>query len=334
MRPEEGARLTCAPEDIARALEDIPAGRVAAIHHEGGTAASPLLTPLEATADGKGRLETYGVFPGVTACFFAFLSPSAAFHHPPASTVLALCHCRAGRMGWNLGDGTALYLGAGDLTAHSAARCADSVLAFPAGYAAGLSLAIDLALLDAQRPQALQALDFQALGAKLRVGKPLVLPARPELEWIFSPLYNAPPGLRLPYLQLKAQELLLYLSAAPAAGPEPDRYPARQTALIQDIHRQLTEHLDRRYTIEELSRQYLINTSTLKEVFKAVYGLPIASYMKEYRARRAMELLRQTDESVADIAARVGYETQGKFAKAFKDVAQMLPTEYRRHRPR
>ena len=30
-------------------------------------------------------------------------------------------------------------------------------------------------------------------------------------------------------------------------------------------------------------------------MFKAVYGLPIATYMKEYRVRRAMELLRGID---------------------------------------
>ena len=92
----------------------------------------------------------------------------------------------------------------------------------------------------------------------------------------------------------------------------------------------LTEHLDQRFTIDELSKRYLINTSTLKEVFKAVYGLPIASYMKEYRIRQAMKLLRDTDTTIADIAAQVGYETQGKFSKAFKDVVQVLPTQYRK----
>ena len=46
--------------------------------------------------------------------------------------------------------------------------------------------------------------------------------------------------------------------------------------------------------------------------------------------RRAMELLRETRASVAEIAAQVGYESQGKFTKAFKDVTQQLPTQYRR----
>lgn len=67
----------------------------------------------------------------------------------------------------------------------------------------------------------------------------------------------------------------------------------------------------------------------MKEVFKAVYGLPIATYMKEYRVRRAMELLRESGGSIAAIAAAVGYESQGKFTRAFKDVTGQLPTEYR-----
>ena len=108
------------------------------------------------------------------------------------------------------------------------------------------------------------------------------------------------------------------------------QYVSQQTELIKEIHHLLTGHLERRFTIEELSRQYLINTSTLKEVFKAVYGQPIARYMKEYRIRKAMELLRNTDMTIADLAAQTGYETQGKFSKAFRDVTQMLPSEYRK----
>ena len=108
------------------------------------------------------------------------------------------------------------------------------------------------------------------------------------------------------------------------------RVHAQQTEQVRKVHAFLVSHLDRRYTIEDLSRQFLLNTATLKSTFKAVYGQPIATYMKEARVREAMRLLRETDSSIADIAAAVGYESQGKFTKAFKDVAQALPTEYRR----
>ena len=91
------------------------------------------------------------------------------------------------------------------------------------------------------------------------------------------------------------------------------------------------EHiLKRHYTIEELSKQYLMNTTTLKSVFKAVYGMPIASYMKEYRMKLASNMLLQEDKSISKIAAAVGYKSQGKFTSAFRDIFQILPTAYQK----
>ncbi len=104
---------------------------------------------------------------------------------------------------------------------------------------------------------------------------------------------------------------------------------SEQTELIKKIHNQLINNLDKRFTIEELSKLYLINTSSLKSIFKSVYGLPIAAYMKEYRMKYAAKLLRENNGSIADIAAAVGYSSQSKFTKAFKDIMQVLPVEYR-----
>ena len=126
------------------------------------------------------------------------------------------------------------------------------------------------------------------------------------------------------------QELLLFLLDFQPEQNALTQYCSQQTEQIKRVHQQLTDHLDQRFTIEALSKQYLMNTATLKKVFKAVYGLPIATYMKEYRIRQAMKLLRETDAPIAEIASQVGYGTQGKFSEAFKDVAQMLPTAYRK----
>ena len=91
------------------------------------------------------------------------------------------------------------------------------------------------------------------------------------------------------------------------------------------------EHiLKRHYTIEELSKQYLMNTTTLKSVFKAVYGMPIASYMKEYRMKLTSNMLLQEDKSISGIAAAVGYKNQSKFTSAFRDIFQILPTAYQK----
>lgn len=319
---------------IESSLQDVPANCLYLVQHTSSGTVSPV-DALYMQTNGKGRVDVYTVFPGVEIAYTTFLASEAAFSHTAAPSFLELFHCRLGRVGWNLQDRTAVYLGAGDLTLHDMACCADSGMIFPLGYAEGISVSIDFGKLTAHCPKVLQQarLDFRKMQMDFCSSQPVVLPACAEIDRIFSPLYEADPALRLPYLQLKAQELLLFLSHLSPRGKDASRtqYFSQQTDLIKDIHSLLTEHLDHRFTIEELSKRYAINTSTLKAVFKAVYGLPIATYMKEYRVRRAMKLLRETRLTIAQIAEQVGYESQGKFTNAFKDVTQILPTEYRRN---
>ena len=87
--------------------------------------------------------------------------------------------------------------------------------------------------------------------------------------------------------------------------------------------------MDQRFTIESLSKQYLINPTTLKTMFKSVYGTSIASHMKEHRMEKAAELLRETNLSIAEIAESVGYDSQSKFTASFKAYWGKLPKDYR-----
>lgn len=101
--------------------------------------------------------------------------------------------------------------------------------------------------------------------------------------------------------------------------------------LISEVHKLITENLSERYTIEELSKRFLINTSSLKTGFKRIYEKPIGQYMKEFRLKRAKQLLEETDDSIADIAESVGYESQGKFTAAFRENYGLNPSQYRTH---
>lgn len=320
-------------EQLKARLQNIPAGQVAVqIFRLETSEAGPFAAKTQAITQGKGCREVYPLFPGAELSINAFLGPGAAFRHQPDPAVLEIDYCRAGRVGWAMRDGLSVYLGPGDLSVHGADWCADSAMEFPLGYLEGISVTVDLNCLDREGPALLgeAGVSGAALRQQFGAGKPRTVPACPALEHLFAPLYEAPVHLRRPMAVLKVQELLLYLSHLDPDQKQLNQYLSPQAEAIRAIHRQLTGHLDQRVTIQELSRQYHINPSTLKEVFKGVYGMPIAAYMKEYRVRWAMELLRETDAAVAEIAVRVGYESQGKFARAFKEITGCLPTEYRR----
>ena len=130
---------------------------------------------------------------------------------------------------------------------------------------------------------------------------------------------------------LKVQELLLFLCMVDVKKEKQrELYTSPHVEIMREIHKQLISNLQERPTIEELSKKYLINTATLKDTFKGIYGQPIGTYMKEYQIKQAAVLLRQTQETIAEIANQVGYENQSKFATAFRSVLKIAPAEYRK----
>lgn len=204
----------------------------------------------------------------------------------------------------------------------------------PLGYYQGVSVFIDLDALTATPPDILSeaGINGNNLYAKFceQEGH-TAMPASKKIEHIFSELYDLPERMYLPYFKLKVQELLLFLDMLDLKNTKRlNQYVSGQVETIKEIHSLITSDLKRHYTIEELSKQYLMNTTTLKSVFKAVYGMPIASYMKEYRMKSASNMLLHEDKSISEIAAAVGYKSQSKFTSAFRDIFQILPTAYQK----
>lgn len=281
------------------------------------------------------KMTRYHVFPGITLCFSTYVGDKCILTHEVHDGVMHINHCRQGRIGWKMKDDMTFYLGPGDLLLHMMDCCARSEMSFPYGYYQGVSIEVDLYCLTENPPQILKeaGINGDQLYEKFfsNQGRPVAMAASDKIEHIFSELYDLPTTVRVPYFKLKVQELLLFLSIMEISkNVEIDRHLSAQTEIIREIHARITGQLNRRFTIDELAREYLINTSTLKSVFKAVYGMPIASYMKHYRVNQGAKLLRETGDSIAVIAGKVGYENQSKFTKAFKDIYKVLPTEYRK----
>lgn len=102
---------------------------------------------------------------------------------------------------------------------------------------------------------------------------------------------------------------------------------------VRAVHAYVMDHLSERLTIEELSKRFLMNPTSLKTAFKRIYGTSLAAHMKIHRMERAAAALLAGTESVGAIARAVGYESQSRFTAAFRETYGMLPTEYRRQHP-
>lgn len=99
--------------------------------------------------------------------------------------------------------------------------------------------------------------------------------------------------------------------------------------MVTKVHELITSDVRKRYTIEDLATRFSVNKTTLKMAFKEYYKQPIASHMRAHRMKLAKKLLEETDKTLSEIAADVGYENPSKFTAAFKSETGMLPSKYR-----
>ena len=278
--------------------------------------------------------DTLPLYPGIELSFIHLKTDKIAFHHKALDHMLEINYCHSGRIGWQLTNGNFIYLGPGDFSLHTMKTCAESVMTLPNGDYEGLTICIDLDKLTIDPPDLLAntGITGDFLYDKFcQNGMFSSFSRNSKTENIFGSFYGKPDQLQNSYNKLKVIELLLYLCELNISGKNQlSEYQSEQIELIRTIHEQLISNLDKRFTIEELSKQYLINTTTLKNMFKAVYGTSIASHVKTHRLEKAAELLRNTQESIADIALQVGYGSQSKFSSSFMEQYHMLPSEYRK----
>lgn len=285
-------------------------------------------------SDRQNSMQTFELAPGIELSYYTMYDESLSTHHQPLPHVMEINYCHAGRVGWKMANGSSVYLGPGDYSIHTMEACANSELSLPNKYYDGITLCIDLDLLTSQPPKLLKDTGINGdllLKKYCHKSSFSSFAGNEETNAIFHGFYNQPDNLVLSYQKLKSLELLLYLAKVePSVEKQLSEYQSEQVTLIRQIHDQLLSSLGRRITIEELSRQYLINTTTLKNVFKAVYGTSIAAHIKEHRLEHAAKMLLETTETVADIANAVGYDSQSKFTSTFKEFYQMTPREYRK----
>ncbi|UJF31403.1 helix-turn-helix domain-containing protein [Paenibacillus hexagrammi] len=55
----------------------------------------------------------------------------------------------------------------------------------------------------------------------------------------------------------------------------------------------------------------------------------LSEYMDEVRIEISKDLLKQDELKIAEVGARVGYETPHSFTRFFKKITGMTPLEYR-----
>ena len=154
--------------------------------------------------------------------------------------------------------------------------------------------------------------------------------ATEEATEAFADLERLPRSEQGRWCVWKSVELLYLLSAGGTADPPPGGMNPAIARAAAAARAYMSTHLDERLTIPELSRRFCVSATALKAAFRALYGQPIHSWLREKRMERAAELLRRSDMSVLDISQAVGFASPSQFGANFLKRFGASPAKFRK----
>lgn len=156
-----------------------------------------------------------------------------------------------------------------------------------------------------------------------------------QIKEILEQIVNFQPAVsntKTTYQLIKFLELMIhvYNFDIPEENLKQHTYTDSQIRVVRKIKNMISCNISSYDSVESLSQQYGINSTTLKACFKEMYGKPIYSWYRSYKFQRAKELIKNTDYTISKVANMIGYKNSSKFSKAFKEQFGVLPSAYRK----
>jgi len=136
---------------------------------------------------------------------------------------------------------------------------------------------------------------------------------------------NASPAALLSWTALVHQYVLSFVE------------PFRGDDRLQKVWAKVSRKLNSRWTLDEMAKIACMSNEHLRRLSVQSLGRTPMQHLTFLRLRHAADLLAGTDEKIATIARRVGYESQFAFSDVFHRWSGFRPTTFRqrcRHRDR
>ena len=281
-------------------------------------------------------ISRHKVFDGIDLMFLDVKQETIQFYAKSHTKTFAINHCEEGRIECKFTSGEYLYMGPGDMSLgwHISSNYQHENY-FPTKLFKGVVLLVDVEkaqpILDTLVTET--RIDLTQLANRFCEQSEfgMMMEETESVRQIFSSLYKVPDQIKGHYFKLKVIEIFLLLSIISTTNHEKrSSYRKQQVDIVKAVNEYISTQFTKRITIDSLSDQFDIPSSTLKRCFKGVYGTTIHHYLKECRINAAKHLLQESDQSILEIANAVGYENGSKFTSAFKEATGVTPSAYRK----
>jgi len=175
--------------------------------------------------------------------------------------------------------------------------------------------------------------EWETLMGRFKVAGNCVFEASPTLlrlvHWLQKALLrrNRESGMpeTVPWIRSLFCQLVLETSRCLSASDSP-----REDKYVSEAIEFFRSHLKERIRAKDLQRFLGFGHTQVYEMFKRTVGLSPNDYLQRLRIEKAEQLLLQTELSVSDVAAEVGFDTGQYFAAVFKKYTGQTPTAFRK----
>ncbi|WP_431971002.1 helix-turn-helix domain-containing protein [Nocardia sp. bgisy134] len=166
------------------------------------------------------------------------------------------------------------------------------------------------------------AVDYEAMAASVTAGDSLV-------EETVRALGRTGEADDL-YAEAAAAFLTVHLLTRHARLPA-DRTPTREDARVRTVVATMRARLADSITLADIAGEVHLSVYHLVRVFKEATGVTPYRYLTRLRIDEAKRLLRETDLTIAQVAARCGFASPGALSTAFLRHTGARPSEYRNY---
>lgn len=115
----------------------------------------------------------------------------------------------------------------------------------------------------------------------------------------------------------------------PVVGNEGSSPDIRMNAVAEMIRNYIDENYQEDISLQTAASAMNYSDAYFCRIFKQCFDRSFIVYLSEYRVDKAKQLLSDVKNNVKDISRKVGYRDSNYFAKVFKRVEGVTPTEYR-----
>ncbi len=102
-----------------------------------------------------------------------------------------------------------------------------------------------------------------------------------------------------------------------------------QKQIYHDIIDFVSQNAGCNLKVADVARHFGYNEKYLSHLFHTIAGIPLKQFLLKKKMDLANFMLTDTNHSIGEIAAAIGFSDSHHFAKAYKKINGMTPTEYR-----